>query len=150
MRAGDTYIRAGRHVAADPHLWVIISDPAKDKSQLVTVNVTSQRIDKDQSCVVQAGEHPVVVKESVVFYAGARVVPESAILAGVSAKLLKLKSAVTAALLKRIRQGAALSDKLPLAAKRLLQAQGIIPATPDLPAGARPGATRTESFEGRP
>jgi hypothetical protein len=29
MRAGDTFIRSGKHVAADPHLWVVISDPAQ-------------------------------------------------------------------------------------------------------------------------
>jgi hypothetical protein len=42
MRAGDTFIRAGRHVNTDPHLWVVISDPSAD-SRLVCVNVTSQR-----------------------------------------------------------------------------------------------------------
>ena len=130
MRAGDTYIRAGKHIQADPHLWVLISDPKADK-RVVAVNITSQRIDKDQSCFIFPGEHPFVESESVVMYAGARVVLVSAILAGVSAKALKLHSKVSPKLLAKIRAGAAASDKLPLEAKRILQAQGIIASGPD-------------------
>ena len=64
MIAGDTFLRAGRHVKTDPHLWIVISDPAKDRAYLVAANVTSQRIDKDQSCV----EHDFISRESVVLY----------------------------------------------------------------------------------
>jgi hypothetical protein len=91
------------------------------------VNFTSQRIDKDQSCVIYPGEHPFVESETVVLYAGARIVPESAILAAVSAGALKLHKVISKKLLARIRGGAARSNQLPLAAKRLLQAQGLIP-----------------------
>ena len=144
MRAGDTYIRAGKHVAADPHLWIIISDPRQDKSHLVAVNATSQRSDKDQSCVIHAGEHSVITKESVILYAGARIVTESQLLAAVSAKLLKLKSATSPALLKKIRDGAAVTNMLPLAAKRTLQSQGIIPQDPPTPPATAAPAPRAK------
>jgi hypothetical protein len=127
MNAGDTYIRAGKHVNTDPHLWIVISDPAKDKSRLVAVNVTSQRIDKDQSCVIYAGEHEFITRESVVLFSGARIVPESAILGAVSAALLKFQKRVSAGLLSRIRLAAGKTIHLPLAAKRILQSQDIIP-----------------------
>ncbi|MBI3469610.1 MAG: hypothetical protein HY000_41955 [Planctomycetes bacterium] len=126
MKAGDTYIRAGKHIAADPHLWIIISDPAKDK-QLVAVNVTSQRTDKDQSCVLYQGEHEFLQKESVIMYSGARVVLESAILSAISSGLLKRKKSISRSVLARVRKGAVGNKNLPLNAKRILQAQGIIP-----------------------
>ena len=123
---GDTFIRAGRHVATDPHLWVIISDPAKDKARLAVVNFTSQRIDKDQSCQINPGEHPFVTRNTVICYDGARIVSESTILAAVSSGTLRLHSAVNGSLLDRIRSGAATTPHLPLGVKRLLQAQQII------------------------
>jgi len=128
MRAGDTYIRAGKHVRTDPHLWVVISDPS-GSTNLVSVNFTSQRTDKDQSCVISPGEHPFVTKESVILYSGARVTPESAILAAVHAGAMVLHSRASAKLLAKIRKGAS-TPKLPLQAKRILQAQGIIPLDP--------------------
>lgn len=126
MRAGDTFIRRGKHVDTDPHLWIVISDPEKDRSHLVCVNITSQRIDKDQSCVILPDEHPFVTQESVIQYRGARVVPESGIRSAVEARVLKYHSPVTAALLERIRNGA-ITPHLPLGARRLLQLQGVIP-----------------------
>ncbi len=129
MQAGDTFIRAGKHVKTDPHLWVIISDPAKNSS-VVTVNVTSQHIEKDQSCVIQSGEHSFVTKESVILYPEARVVLKSQILSGIQSGLLKNHNRVSQPLLARIRTGAAKTKDLPLAAKRMLQAQAIIPTPP--------------------
>jgi hypothetical protein len=132
MRAGDTFIRAGKHVKSDPHLWVVISDPSAS-SNLVAVSFTSQRIDKDQSCVILPGEHPFVTHESVILYAGARVVPESAIFAAVHAGVLKFHSRVSQRLLAKIRKGAAVTSHLLLQAKRILQAQAIIPLDPSKP-----------------
>ena len=91
------------------------------------MNVTSQRIDKDQSCVISPGEHDFIAHESVVLYAGARIVPESAILSAQTAGLLRFHKRVGPSLLERIRAGAARTSYLPLAAKRILQAQKIIP-----------------------
>jgi len=126
VHAGDTYIRAGKHVKTDPHLWIVISDPSRD-TQLVTVNVTSQRSDKDQSCVLQPGEHEFIGQESVIMYAGARVVPESVLFAALKAGVLVSMSRVSAKVLSKVRAGAIGNDDLPLMAKRMLQAQGIIP-----------------------
>jgi len=126
MRADDTYIRAGRHVPTDPHLWVIISDPNQDRARLVAVNLTSQRTDKEQTCVIQPGEHAFVKHETVVMYAGARVVSESMLLSAKAAGMLRFPRAVSQALLKRIREGAEKSNRLPIAAKRILIEQGLI------------------------
>jgi hypothetical protein len=127
VNPGDTYIRAGKHIKADPHLWVIVSDPSND-SQVVAVNFTSQRSDKDQSCVAYPGEHAFIQKESVVLYSEARVVPKSALYSAISAGLLKWQQPVSSPLLAKIRSGACASIKnIPLAAKRMLQSQGILP-----------------------
>jgi hypothetical protein len=126
MRAGDTYIRAGKHISTDPHLWVVISDPSKDRSKVVAVNLTSQRTDKEQTCVIQPGEHPFVTHETVVMYAGARVVSESMILSAKQAGMFDFPSPVSPTLLSRIRDGAEKSRRLPTAARRVLIDQGLI------------------------
>ena len=126
MRAGDTYIRAGRHIKADPHLWVVISDPTKDRGKLVVVNLTKQRTDKEQTCVIQPGEHPFVTEETVIMYRGARIVSEAMILSATQNGMLRLHSAVSKPLLDRIRKGAEDSHMLPTAARRVLIDQGLI------------------------
>ena len=52
MKLGSTYMWHS-------HLWVVISLP-DEIGEVVVVNLTSHRDNKDQSCVIEAGEHPFV------------------------------------------------------------------------------------------
>ena len=69
MRVGETYI-------FHDHLHVIITDPEDDDAQAVAaVNFTGYEENKDQSCVVEVGEHPWIKKKSLVAYQYAWVLP---------------------------------------------------------------------------
>ena len=59
---GETFFLANRDI--DSHLQVIISDPAASPDSIVTANFTSWRADKDQSCIVEPGEHHYVTRRS--------------------------------------------------------------------------------------
>lgn len=62
MKVGETYI-------FNNHLHVIITDPQDDVSQAVAVvNVTGHHPNKDQTCVIEVGDHPWIIKKSVVAY----------------------------------------------------------------------------------
>lgn len=72
MKTGDTF----RFRSGDPHLWIVISDPAKDADKVLIVNVTSWRGDKDQTCLVGPGDHPLIEHNSCINFRGSRVYPE--------------------------------------------------------------------------
>jgi hypothetical protein len=62
MKIGETYFFNG-------HLHIIITDPQDDDAQAVAVvNFTGHEDNKDQTCVVEVGEHPRVTKKTVVAY----------------------------------------------------------------------------------
>ncbi|MFS8066787.1 MAG: hypothetical protein ACMG6S_10485 [Byssovorax sp.] len=62
MKIGETYVFRG-------HQHIIITDPEDDDARAVAVvNFTGHEDNKDQTCVVEAGEHPRVTKKTVVAY----------------------------------------------------------------------------------
>ena len=105
MKAGDTFKIPLPGTSLDSHLWVVISDPSLDSERIVIVNFTSKRADSDLACVLQAKEHPFVHHETVVNYRGAKVVSESDINLLLKSGSLASHAAVSADLLKRIREG---------------------------------------------
>lgn len=67
MKIGETYFFHG-------HLHIIITDPEDDDAKAVAVvNFTSHEPNKDQTCVVERGEHPDIVKKTVVAYKFAQI-----------------------------------------------------------------------------
>jgi hypothetical protein len=62
MKIGETYVFHG-------HQHVVITDPDDDDARAVAVvNFTGHEDNKDQACIVEAGEHPRVTKRTVVAY----------------------------------------------------------------------------------
>jgi hypothetical protein len=57
IEAGDTLLVALPNTSVDSHLWMVISDPTQSDEVLI-VNFTSWREDKDQACVLNRGDHP--------------------------------------------------------------------------------------------
>ena len=70
MRAGDTFFL--KKVAADKHLWVIISDPESYLDQVLFVSMTSYDITKEDVCLINQGEHPFVRHKTCIDYSDAR------------------------------------------------------------------------------
>jgi len=73
MNAGDVF----RFVnIADIHVWMIISEPARDRTKVLMVSFTTWQPHLDQACILEAGEHPFVVHRTVVDYSRAKIVTD--------------------------------------------------------------------------
>ena len=124
MQEGHAFIFYG---SLDDHLWVVISDPLLDAAQpVVIVSLTSYRDDKDQTCILQPGEHPFIVKPTLVYYEDAREIPNAHLEGLANEGKLVRQDNVTPQLLGKIRKGAAESKRIPLGCRKILAEQGLI------------------------
>lgn len=127
---GQAFINAAVK-GVPPHLWMIISDPARDPQNVVIVNLTTSRSgDEDRTCVVACGEHRFVSRESVVVYAEARIVPASNLRALLQSRSqpppLSRSADLSSALLARVQAGAGRSRRVALQVRQILAAQGYL------------------------
>lgn len=125
VEIGDALLLEDKSI--DPHLWIVISDPAIDPDQVVIVNLTSHDDpSKDTSCVLQAGDHPWVTDATCVRYKDARIVPEAQLDELIKNKRLRPQEPVSDEMLTKIFRGAELTELLPLKCRKILQSQGLI------------------------
>ncbi len=101
MQAGDAFRFAQ---GEDGHLWIVVSDPRIDSARVLLVNVTTWRPDKDQTCLLNPGDHPAIEHNSVIHYAGSRVHSDEQLNFLENHKRLVLNQPVSPALLHRIRK----------------------------------------------
>ena len=70
LRRGDTFLLPRREGQKE-HLWVVLTEP-DEFSKSVCVNISSYRDTYgDKTTILQPGEHPFIVRKSVVRYADA-------------------------------------------------------------------------------
>jgi len=74
MTAGDAFRFTG---IADVHVWIIISDPARDSQKVLIVNFTTWQPHLDQACIVEKGEHLFITDRTVVNYSRAKIVTDA-------------------------------------------------------------------------
>jgi hypothetical protein len=120
---GDTFLLAKRGV--NDHLFVIISDPAQDPTQIVTANFTSWRSDEDQSCILERGDHRLISHRSCVYYDN-RLLTLTQYQHLLATAAIIAQDPVGAELLPRILRGAATSPFIPLSNRQILLDQGLI------------------------
>jgi len=125
VSAGDTFL------VAPPfhHLNVVCSDPVADPSKVLLVSITTFRPKEDESCILVKGDHPFIKHKSCMRYKDARVASVAQIRTLLNGGQMTRREPVSVELLARIRDGAAKSDFLPEEYRRLLQSQGLIPAS---------------------
>ncbi|MBT3198360.1 MAG: hypothetical protein HN350_00430 [Phycisphaerales bacterium] len=121
---GDTFLLANSGI--NNHLFIIISDPLLDPDKIVTVNLTSWDSTKDQSCIVDSGEHPFVRHKSCIRYEGDRLITAEQYDLHLSGDRLISQSPVSEELLGRILAGAAVSRHFPLGHRKILEDQRLI------------------------
>lgn len=73
VRAGRTLFISNSQRAPN-HLWIVVTDPDGTPPQVVIVSFTSRRTGADPTVIVRPGEHPFVVRETVIHYTDARLV----------------------------------------------------------------------------
>ena len=104
MNAGDT-LHIANPGSTQKHLYVALTDPDSG-GRLVIANVTSQGHGKDQSCVLNVGDHPFIKRESVINYADALIPREADLREAVQTGIAQSDAAVSPRVLAKIQAGA--------------------------------------------
>jgi len=120
MKIGDTFL--GALPGETRHLWVVITTP-NDQNEVVIVNLTSRPC--DETCRIQAGEHPFVKKPTVVRYQDARLCSISLLEIACKKNLFLAHQPVSEDLLRRIQEGALKSEFTP--GKVVREVRRVIP-----------------------
>lgn len=125
LSAGDTFRAANSSI--DEHLWVVISDPtANPDDDVLIVNLTSWRSDRERVCVLNPGDHPFVTRKTCVNYRESRLIRAHQLEHPLRTGALVTDNPFDAEVLQRIREGAAQSERIPLQNAELLRQQGLI------------------------
>ena len=120
MEAGDTFKFKGL-----PHLWVVVSDPMLDPHQVLVINMSTDR-GIDDSCILIPGDHLFVRHRTCMRYDRAMTRRNADLEELLSGGQIILDERVSAPVLRRIRQGAAISDYIKIGYKQLLVRQSLI------------------------
>lgn len=125
MNIGDTMLLQDSSI--DEHLWVVISDPHADPERVVVVNLTSHDgPEKDDSCVLDVGDHPWITHKTSVRYRDARIATNASLDGLVASGALKSLADATDDLLRKIHTGAEKTLHLPSKCSDVLVKQGLI------------------------
>ncbi len=111
LEVGDTYFDASNS-SQIRHLYFILAID----SELVTaaaVNITSNRSDKDQTCIIQSGEHPRITKESVVFFRESRLLKYEILMEDLQKGFLKKSVKASPELMNKIIEASKISKFIP-------------------------------------
>jgi hypothetical protein len=121
MHSGDTLLidpdLSGLNpaVQVDPsatpnrHLWIVVTEPQPPDFQCVIVNITRQQQKSDNTVVLRPGDHPFIVRDSVIRYADASIVDVRDLDRCLANRVAKPRDACSAELLKRIQGGISVS-----------------------------------------
>ena len=122
MDAGATFLLT----QVDKHLWIVLSDPKLDPDKVLLVSLTTASHLKESVCLLEVGDHPWIRHQTCVFYEYPKVVSLGTLHQLKDKGLLQLQDPLAPHLLKKVREGAALSERMPLAMAEILVEQGLI------------------------
>jgi hypothetical protein len=122
MEAGDTFIRAD----FDKHLWVVLSDPNLDPEHVLIVNLTTLDERKEKVCILKPGEHPWVQHDTCVNYADSVVTTLAKLNAARVGGAVTMHARLSASVLKKMRDAAMESERMPMANADPLIDQGLV------------------------
>jgi hypothetical protein len=107
LKPGDTFLipKSSKDIE---HLWIVLT-PEREDGTALCVNVTSWKFDRDETVILQPGDHPFITKKSVVHYEDAQFMPLARVeqlLAMRSTKIVcEQKHCCTYKLIERLREG---------------------------------------------
>ena len=127
MRAGDTFYPLSDVVSE--HLWIVLTDP-DEAGQVAMANITTRRLDSDDSCLLDVSDHPFVRWESAIAYEKARVAPANALEQFIIKGMLQSRQPCSTDLLERVQNGALASIFTPRGVKKSVRKQLGIDAPP--------------------
>jgi hypothetical protein len=126
VQKGDTFLIPSPQEDECAHLHVVISDPEKEPDGVVLVPITTWESYKDESCLLQPGDHPFIKHASCVQYRDARIVPAARLARAIAGGQIRSREPVSSELLARILAGAGESRFLPAEHGNILARQGLI------------------------
>jgi len=103
------------------HLWVAITAPTGPEDSCLCANITDRKSFDDDSCILQAGEHPFLRFESVVAYSKAKVYPLGRLKS--HPQVVEEFDPFRDELVKRIQLGGKSSDFISPSNRRLIEAE---------------------------
>jgi hypothetical protein len=124
MDAGTTFLL--KEKTLDNHLWVVLSDPKIDPGKVLLVSLTTATALKEQICLLEVGDHPWIRHKTCAYYEYPKVVSLATLYKLKDTGQLDLREPLSPAVLERMREGAALSTRMPLAMAEILIEQGLI------------------------
>jgi hypothetical protein len=110
----------------DNHLWVVVSDPARDETRVAVVNFTTYLPFKDGTCRIKPGEHPFVTKETCIEFSGCQIVTLGFLEDRKDRGHLVMDAPLVLSLLERIRSAAMASPQSPFELQSILIDQGLV------------------------
>ncbi len=124
IEAGQTFKRSH-----GDHLWIVISKPDSATGRMVVacVSLTTDAHWKDQTCILDAGDHSFVRHRTVVGYDRAELRDVNALTRAMSSGQIIGDDDLSESLLLKIQRGALTSKRTPNEVKDLLRSQGITP-----------------------
>ena len=108
VSAGDCFILPDM---GGQHLCVVLTEFKGDPPAIILVNITSWKPYKDQTVVINVGDHPFIRAKSVVAYERAAILEEWRI--ELLLRMAKMQPSASADLLNRVKEGLAASPHVP-------------------------------------
>jgi hypothetical protein len=112
LHCGDAILMPQVRVAIR-HLWIVATEPVALTGEAILVNLTSLRSDSDTTLVLNRGDHPFIVKASVISFSDAIATDVRRVAAGIDAGYFSKQTPCSAALIKRIQEGILASRRTP-------------------------------------
>jgi hypothetical protein len=115
LQPGDTFLLPKSSKEIEHH-WIILT-PLGEDGTAVCVNVTSWKFDCDETVILMPGEHPFIVKKSVVHYEDAQFIPlarvEQLLSMGTNKFVCEQKNPCTYKLMDKLKEGLLKSKRTP-------------------------------------
>ena len=112
FKCGDAFLMAQPRVST-PHLWIVLTEASSATDKAVIVNVTTLREGSDTTAILKSGDHPFIVKPSVIYFHGALIVDLAMIEEGFSAHVCTPQPPCSPDLIARIQRGLLESEFTP-------------------------------------
>ena len=123
LQQGDTFFHRNGNKR---HLHVVLSDPQKNPNAVYVVTLTTHAANKDQSCVLDRGDHPFIRHKTTVSYNRTELQTAALWEDRFNKGQIVPRQHMKPEVLDRILEGAAISDKVPKKCRKLLKEQGLI------------------------
>ncbi|MCL2118841.1 MAG: hypothetical protein FWH27_10495 [Planctomycetaceae bacterium] len=128
MKTGDAFLAPDKDHHNIKHLYIIVSDPSQNSDAVFLVMVSTHETYKDETCILESGDHPRINHRSVVIY-----VRPPAVLTSVSrlkslveSGMVEIQQPVSETVLSKNTEGCTKTRHIESGIETLLFKQGLL------------------------